>query len=64
MNLSLGTLTLVAALSTAAPAIAQTYTFERSFAGATRLDVSTHRGRITITAGDDEGHIVVTERSR
>jgi len=59
-NLGLGTLSLVAALTAAAPAVAQTYTFERSFAAATRLDVSTHRGRITITAGDDEGHIVVT----
>src|SRR6476646_11593949 len=59
-NLGLGTLSLFAALTAAAPAVAQTYTFERSFAAATRLDVSTHRGRITITAGDDEGHIVVT----
>ena len=59
-NLGLGTLSLVAALGTAAPAVAQTYTFERSFAGATRVDVSSHRGKITVTAGDDEGHVVVT----
>ena len=31
-NLGLGTLSLVAALTAAVPAVAQTYTFERSFA--------------------------------
>src|SRR5262245_15040148 len=46
------------AVSAATLISAQTYTFERSFTGATRLDVSTHRGKITVTAGDD-GRVVV-----
>jgi hypothetical protein len=57
-SLGLGSLALVAVVCAAAPAFAQTYTFERTFTGATRLDVSTHRGKITVTAGDD-GRVVV-----
>ena len=53
-----GIVWLIAAWCGAAPIVAQTYTFERSFTGATRLDVSTHRGRITVTVSDD-GHFVV-----
>ena len=58
-QLGWGTIWLVGAMSAASPAFAQSYTFERTFAGATRLDVSTHRGKITVTASDD-GHIVVS----
>ena len=57
-NIGLGTVWLIAAIGAAAPARAQTYTFERMFSGATRLDVSTHRGKITVIAGDD-GRVVV-----
>lgn len=55
-NLVIGFLSVIVA---ATPAVAQTYTFERSFSGATRLDVSTHRGKIVVTAGD-EGRVVVS----
>ncbi|MFI5177118.1 MAG: DUF4097 family beta strand repeat-containing protein [Vicinamibacterales bacterium] len=59
---------LVVVLGAAAPALAQTYTFERAIrAGAgARLDVSTHRGTIAVIGGDDDEIVVsgkVTARS-
>jgi hypothetical protein len=59
---------LIAVLSLAAPAFAQTYTFEHTFrSGAgVRLDVSTHRGNIVVTVGADDEIVVrgtVTARS-
>lgn len=55
-NLVVGSFWLIAVV--AAPAFAQTYTFERSFEGATRLDVSTHRGKIVVTASDERSVVV------
>ncbi len=48
-------------LAQSTPARAQTYTFERAFPAGTaaRLDVSTHRGHIVVTASDD-GRVVVS----
>ncbi|HKV98792.1 MAG TPA: DUF4097 family beta strand repeat-containing protein [Vicinamibacterales bacterium] len=56
-HLILGSLWLLTTVGAAAPA-AQTYTFERTFSGATRLDVSTHRGKIVVTAGDEPRMVV------
>jgi len=58
-KLGVGIVCGIAAMSAVTLTSAQTYTFERSFTGVTRLDVSTHRGKITITASD-EGPVVVT----
>lgn len=58
IKLGVGIIWLIAASSGAASGDAQTYTFERTFTGATRLDASTHRGQITVTASDD-GHVLV-----
>ena len=48
-------------LTQSTPAWCQTYTFERAFpaGAAARLDISTHRGHIVVTASDD-GRIVVS----
>ena len=48
-------------LTQSTPAWCQTYTFERAFPAGTvaRVDISTHRGHIVVTASDD-GRIVVS----
>ncbi len=52
-----GVVVAAAVWAVRAPAPPQTYTFERTFtAGAVvRLDISTHRGDIHVTASDDGG---------
>jgi len=59
-NIVRSALVLASLLAVAAPAAAQRFTFDRSFdagAGST-LDVTTERGKIDITTGD-ENHIVI-----
>lgn len=60
-TLRVGSLAFAVMLAQSTLAAAQTYTFERTFpAGSTaRLDVSTHRGHIAVTASDD-GRVVVS----
>ena len=62
-RLAVPALVVAGLLAVGTPAVAQTFTFERSFPAdsATRLDVTTERGKITVRAGTSD-EVVVTGR--